>query len=431
MARCQDEHEISNADEADMSPVTQKYDVLIAGGSFVGLTLAIALARSSRGAIKVAVVDRTPLDTARDKGSDGRASALSAASRHLFESLGVWSHVADKAQPITGIDITDSQMQSLVRPALLHFDGELVDGEPAATMLENYVLRDALITRARETEGLTFLAPETVLDYTAHSHGVTAQLEHAGEVHASLLIAADGRRSALRKSAGIKTIGWSYPQAGIVATLGLEKPHGGRAIQHFMPSGPFAILPLQENRVSLVWTEERSRASEIVALPREEFLEQAKKRIGAKFGALSLISPGAAFPLDMHLARSFVADRVAIVGDAAHGVHPLAGQGLNIGLRDVASLAEVLVEASRLGLDLGSASELQKYERWRRFDSAFSALSMDSLNRLFTNDSAPLRAIRSLGLGLVDRAPALKRFFVREAAGLTGTVPKLLKGETI
>ncbi len=414
-----------------MSNEPQKYDVLIAGGSFVGLTLALALASAGRGALKIAVVDRTPLARARDRANDGRASALSAASTHLYQSLGIWQSVAKRAQPITGIDITESQMNALVRPTLLHFDGDLAGGEPAANMLENHVLRDALISKASETEGLTFLAPESVIDFDNHAHVVTARLEHGGNIEAALLVAADGRKSALRKRAGIKTIGWSYPQAGIVATLGLEKPHGGRAIQHFLPQGPFAILPLPENRVSLVWTEERARASEIVAMEDAEFLAEAKKRIGARFGALTLQGPRADFPLNMHLARAFVADRFALVGDAAHGVHPLAGQGLNIGLRDVAALAEVVIEAARLGLEPGSATVLQRYERWRRFDSAFSGLSMDALNRLFTNDNAPMRAIRSLGLGLVDRAPALKRFFVREAAGLTGTVPRLLKGETI
>jgi 2-octaprenyl-6-methoxyphenol hydroxylase len=246
-----------------------------------------------------------------------------------------------------------------------------------------------------------------------------------------LLVAADGRNSALRKSAGIKTIGWSYRQSGIIATLRLEKPHGGLAIQHFLPSGPFAILPLTGNRVSLVWTQESARARQVVAMDDEDFLIHAKKRIGARFGILEIAGPRAAFPLNMHLARSFVAARVALAGDAAHGVHPLAGQGLNIGLRDVAALTEVMVESSRLGLDLGSAPVLERYQRWRRFDSAFSALAMDRINSLFTNDSAPLRSIRSLGLGLVDRAPALKKFFVREAAGLTGTVPKLLRGEAI
>ncbi len=414
-----------------MTGEMQRYDVLIAGGSFVGLSLGIALARSSGGSLKIAVVDATPLEKARARGHDGRASALSAASKQLFQSLGVWEHVEAQAQPITGIDITDSQLGSLVRPTLLHFDGDLESGGQAAFMLENYVLRNALIDAARKIDGLTFLAPEKVLDFKATQHGVTAHLEGGGSVEAALLVAADGRESALRKAAGIKTIGWSYPQSGVIATLKLEKPHGGLAIQHFLPSGPFAILPLTGNRVSLVWTQERARAREVVAMKDEEFLSHAKKRIGARFGALEIAGPRAAFPLNMHLARSFVADRIALVGDAAHGVHPLAGQGLNIGLRDVAALTEVVVDAARLGLDLGSAQVLERYQRWRRFDSAFSALAMDRINKLFTSDSAPLRAIRSIGLGLVDRAPALKKFFVREASGLSGTVPKLLRGEAI
>ena len=414
-----------------MSQQTQRHDVLIAGGSFVGLSLAIALSRSSGGSLKIAVVDATPLERARDRGHDGRSSALSAASKQLFQSLDVWERVEAHVQPITGIDITDSQLGSLVRPTLLHFDGDLESGGAAAVMLENYVLRDALIEAARKIDGLTFLAPEKVLDYEASLHGVTARLEGGRSVEAALLVAADGRKSALRKAAGIKIIGWSYAQSGVIATLRLEKPHGGLAIQHFLPSGPFAILPLTQNRVSLVWTEGRARAREVVAMEDEDFLTHAKKRIGGRFGALEIAGPRAAFPLDMHLARSFVADRIALVGDAAHGVHPLAGQGLNIGLRDVAALTEVVVESARLGLDPGSAIVLQRYQRWRRFDSAFSALAMDRINSLFTNSSAPLRAIRSLGLGLVDRAPVLKKFFVREAAGLTGTVPKLLRGEAI
>ncbi|MFQ5626525.1 MAG: FAD-dependent monooxygenase, partial [Methyloligellaceae bacterium] len=402
----------------------KRFDVLIAGGSFVGLTQAIALAQASRGSLRVAVADRTPLETARARSNDGRASAHSAASKHLFSSLGIWSQVESQVQPITGIDITDTRLGSVVRPTLLHFDSVLPDGEPAAYMLENHRLRDALISRARETAGLTFLAPESVLGFQVDMQGVTARLERSGDVNAALLIAADGRKSALRKQAGIKTIGWSYPQAGIVVTLALEKPHQGRAIQHFLPAGPFALLPLPDNRASLVWTEARARAREIVALDDAEFLREADKRIGGRFGDLKLAGPRVAFPLDMHLARAFVSERLALVGDAAHGGHPLAGQGLNIGLRDVAALAEVVVEAARLGLDPGSAPVLERYQRWRRFDSAFSGLAMDALNRLFTYDNAPARAIRSLGLGLVDRTPILKRFFVREAAGLTGTIPR-------
>lgn len=414
-----------------MADVTQQYDVLVAGGSFVGLTLALALSRSSLGAMRVAVVDRTPPKSARAAENDGRATALSAASAHMFQSLGVWDDLSAHAEPFSEIDITDSGLEAVARPRLLHFDGELRDGEPAAYMLENHVLRGVLMACAEAAEGVTFMAPETVEDFSVGTGGVSSRLESGKSVQASLLVAADGRKSALRKKAGIGTVGWSYPQAGIVATLGIERLHQGRTVQHFLPQGPFAILPLKGNRVSLVWTEERGRAGEIVALSDVEFLTEARKRMGARYGTLSIAGPRAAFPLDMHMARAFAAERVALVGDAAHGVHPLAGQGLNIGLRDVAALAEVVIEAARLGLDVGSVEVLQRYERWRRFDSAFSGLAMDALNRLFSNDSAPLRALRSLGLGLVDRTPALKRFFVREAAGLTGTLPRLLKGQEI
>ncbi|MEM8743463.1 MAG: FAD-dependent monooxygenase [Pseudomonadota bacterium] len=416
------------ADE-DTEPNT--CDVLVAGGSFVGLTVALALSKSSRGALRVTVADRTLPETARAATNDGRATALSAASVHLFQSLGLWDDVKTNAQPFTEIDISDSRLDAIARPPLLHFDGALGDGEPAAYMVENHVLRSALMARVDAAQGVSFHAPETVEDFSVSSSGVVAQLGQGDQVKASLLVAADGRRSALRKMAGIKSIGWTYPQAGIAATIGIEKPHGGRAVQHFLPPGPFAILPLKGNRVSLVWTEARSRAQEIVALDDAEFLREAKKRMGGGYGALTIAGPRAAFPLDLHLARTFVADRIALVGDAAHGVHPLAGQGLNIGLRDVAALAEVVIEAARLGLDLGSVPVIERYQRWRRFDSAFSGLAMDSLNRLFSNDSAPLRSIRSLGLGLVDRAPPLKGFFVREAAGLTGNLPRLLKGQDI
>jgi 2-octaprenyl-6-methoxyphenol hydroxylase len=218
---------------------------------------------------------------------------------------------------------------------------------------------------------------------------------------------------------------------GIVTTVAHTKPHRGRAVQHFLPAGPFAILPLKGDRSSIVWSEQRERATAIMAGDDASFLAELSLRFGHQLGELSLAGPRQSFPLDLQIARSFVADRFVLIGDAAHAVHPLAGQGLNIGMRDVAALIEVLVEGARLGLDSGSAPLLERYERWRRFDSAFSALAMDGLNRLFSNDNAPLRLLRDLGLGLVDQAPELKRFFVREAAGLTGDVPKLLKGQEL
>jgi 2-octaprenyl-6-methoxyphenol hydroxylase len=244
-----------------------------------------------------------------------------------------------------------------------------------------------------------------------------------------LLVAADGRNSPLREAAGIGVVRWSYPQTGIVATVRLDRPHQGRAVQHFLPSGPFAVLPLTDDRACITWTEDAARASAILALDDAGFLAETEKRFGYRLGSISLAGPRASWPLDMHLARALVADRFALVGDAAHGVHPIAGQGLNLGLRDVAALTEVVADAARLGLDIGALTVLERYERWRRLDSALSAATFDALNRLFSNDSTPLRTARDFGLGLVERMPALKRFFVSEAAGLNGEVPRLLRGE--
>ncbi|MCG8562857.1 MAG: FAD-dependent monooxygenase [Hyphomicrobiales bacterium] len=406
-----------------------RFDAVVAGGSFVGLSLALALARCAPAGFRVAVVDRAPPRAAA--GSDGRASALSAASCRLLEVLDVWPRLADEAQPILDIDITDSRLTAPVRPLFLHFDTALERGAPAAYMVENARLGEALAAVAGETAGVTLLAPETVDGFDVDLHGVRVRLGGGGTLSGRLLVAADGRRSALRRRAGIKTIGWSYPQTGIVTTVAHEKPHEGRAVQHFLPAGPFAILPLRGDRASLVWSEERSAAERIMALDDEGFLAELTRRFGHKLGGLRLAGPRQAYPLDLHIARSFVADRLALVGDDAHGVHPLAGQGLNIGLRDVAALTEVVVEALRLGLDPGGAAVLARYERWRRFDSAFSAVAMDALNRLFSNDSEALRATRAFGLSVVDRLPPVKDFFVREAAGLTGDLPRLLRGEPV
>ncbi|HZJ13076.1 MAG TPA: FAD-dependent monooxygenase, partial [Methyloceanibacter sp.] len=244
-------------------------------------------------------------------------------------------------------------------------------------------------------------------------------------------LARTGKRSATRERAGLKCVGWSYAQIGIVTTVAHARPHQGKAVQHFLPSGPFAILPLTGNRSSIVWTEGEAQGEAIMALDEARFLDELTTRLGLRLGEIALAGPRQSFPLDMQIARSFVADRFALIGDAAHVVHPLAGQGLNIGMRDVAALAETIIDATRLGLDIGAAAQLERYQRWRRFDSAFSAAVMDGLNRLFSNDSTPLRTLRDLGLGLVDRAPGVKRFLVREAAGATGTVPTLLTGQRL
>lgn len=405
------------------------YDIAISGGSFVGLALALALARGGPG-LRLAVIDPVPPHEALSGERDGRASALTSASANLLKVIGVWDAVAPHAQPMRRIEITDSGLAKAVRPPLLQFDTELEPGAPAAHVVENVHLRQALDEAAARAQGVARIASGVAgLDRV----GSRARLGLASGEHitCTLAVAADGRRSLLRQLAGIRTVGWSYPQAGIVATLAHERPHDGLAVQHFLPAGPFAFLPLPGKRSSLVWSEDRDEARRVMALDDEAFLAEVARRFGGRFGRLSLAGPRGSWPLDLHMARAFVADRIALAGDAAHGVHPLAGQGLNIGLRDVAALAEVVVEAARLGLDFGAPAVLERYERWRRFDSALSAFAMDGMNRLFSSDAPGLRKARTFGLGLVDRAPALKRFFVAEAAGATGEVPRLLRGEAI
>ncbi len=360
---------------------------------------------------------------------DARGLALSAATKSLLDAVGLWTVLAPKAQAIRAIEITDSPLNASLRPHLLGFDEEMKAGDPGAYLVEAGDLQAAVQDAVAKEPAIDLFAPESVGDYAADGFGVSAHLAGGTTLQGRLLVAADGKRSKLRERARIKSIGWSYPQVGIVATVAHARPHGGKAVQHFLPAGPFAILPLTGNRSSIVWTEEAAKGQALMAAPEFEFTAELGRRFGHRLGAIALEAPPQSFPLEFQMARSFVADRLALVGDAAHAVHPLAGQGLNIGMRDVAALTETIIDTQRLGLDIGAGTTLERYQRWRRFDSAFSATVMDGLNRLFSNDSVPMRAIRDLGLGLVDRAPGLKRFLVREAAGATGDVPRLLKGE--
>jgi 2-octaprenyl-6-methoxyphenol hydroxylase len=407
---------------------TRSYNVIIAGGGFVGMTLALALVEAAPKGFRVALVDAESPDKSN---VDARASALSAASKGLLSVLGIWPELADGAEAITSIEITDSSLEASRRPHFLGFDDELKPGESGAYMIENDDLIRALKRAVSRQIAIEMFAPDSVTAFAATPADVQAKLASGGTLKAKLLVAADGKRSRLRDLAGIKCVGWSYPQAGIVTTVAHEKPHRGQAVQHFLPGGPFAMLPLKGNRCSIVWSEDKTTAEAIMAADEATFLAELKKRFGARLGDIALAGPRQSFPLEYQVARSFVGKRLALVGDAAHAVHPLAGQGLNIGLRDVAALTEIVVEGARLGLDIGATTLLERYERWRRFDSAFSATVMDGLNRLFSNDNAPLRALRDLGLGIVDNAPWLKRALVREAAGVSGTVPRLLKGERV
>jgi 2-octaprenyl-6-methoxyphenol hydroxylase len=408
-----------------MTQANAKIDILIAGGGFAGLALAIALRQGSDGALSVALVD-----PAMDRASgDPRASAIAAAARRLFETIGVWPAIADGAQPILDMVVTDSRLDHAMRPTFLTFDGEIAPGEPFAHMIENGPMIAALLGKARE-QGVD-LRPVAVTQFQHDPARVTAQLSDGASLSARLLVAADGARSVIREQAGIAVHGWDYDQAGIVTTIAHERPHNGRAEEHFLPAGPFAILPLTGHRSSIVWTESKADAARIVALSDAEFLAELEQRFGLHLGDLALAGPRRAFPLGLHVARSFIAERIALIGDAAHVIHPIAGQGLNMGLRDAAALAEAVIDAARLGIDVGAVSVLERYQRWRRFDTMAMGVATDSLNRLFSNNSDVLRLVRDMGLGLVDRMPNLKEFFIREAAGLTGDVPKLLKGEAL
>jgi 2-octaprenyl-6-methoxyphenol hydroxylase len=400
--------------------------IVIGGGAFAGLALALALRQGLGDDVAVIVAD--PALAVRPS-RDGRATAIVAACRRLMEAIGVWKDVASTAQPILDMVITDSKLDDATRPVFLTFAGQVEPGEPFAHMVENRFLIDAL-TKKAESAGVQLKAT-AVASYESRSEGIDVTLADGSTIEASLLVAADGARSKLRERAGIATHGWDYDQSGIVVTVGHERDHGGRAEEHFLPAGPFAILPLTGQRSSLVWTEKRSEAARIVALSDDEFHGELEQRFGLHLGEVKALDRPRAFPLSYFVARSFIAERLALVGDAAHVIHPIAGQGLNMGLKDVAALAEVVVDAARLGMDLGQTDVLERYQRWRRFDTMAMGVATNSLNVLFSNDIAPLRAVRDIGLGLVDRLPPLKEMFIRQAAGLTGEVPRLLKGEAL
>jgi 2-octaprenyl-6-methoxyphenol hydroxylase len=420
--------------------MTEHRRIAIAGGGFAGLALALALRKGLGTAFEIIVADPA-LGTRPSR--DPRASAIIAAGKNLFEALGVWGDIAPNAQPILDMIVTDSQLDDVVRPVFLTFAADAaatrakqqgnpatdVPAQPFAHMVENRFLIDALVG-ACEAQGVGLRAC-AVTGFENRTDAVSVALGDGATCDASLLVAADGGRSALRERAGIATHGWEYDQSGIVVAVAHECDHQGRAEEHFLPAGPFAILPLTGKRSSLVWTETRDEAERIVALPADEFHRELEKRFGLHLGELRAEGKPRAFPLGYFVARSFIAERLALVGDAAHVIHPIAGQGLNLGLKDVAALAEVVVDAVRIGLDPGQADVLERYQRWRRFDTMAMGVATNGLNLLFSNRSTLLRAVRDIGLGLVDRVPPLKDLLIKQAAGLSGEVTRLLRGETL
>lgn len=404
-----------------MASAAQTHDVLIVGGGPVGLTLALALVQSARG-IRVGLVDRRPLAVPRDN----RASAIAAGVRRVFEALGVWPAMAAQSQPITAMRITDSGVGDISRPLFLSFEGDVAPGEAFAHMVPNRVSGQVLLDAVGQQ--IEVIAPAEITSWQSDARSAQLVLADGRTLTAPLVVAADGAQSALRQMAGIGVVEHDYRQTGLVTTISHELPHDGVAYEHFRPAGPFASLPLTGNRSSLVWTESSTDAPRFLAMDKAALALEIEAVMGSTLGAVTVEDNLAGFPLRMRIARDFVAPRLALVGDAAHVVHPIAGQGLNLGLKDVAALAEVVIDTIRLGLDHGGDDALARYQSWRRLDTSAMAMVTDGMNRLFSNDTAPIRAVRDFGLGLVDRAGPIKAAMIRTAAGVSGNGPKLLSG---
>jgi len=417
-------------------------EVLIVGGGLVGLSLAVALADAG---IEVVVVDREDPGAQLGQGFDGRSAAIAQGSRQALEGIGLWRHLEAEAEPILDIRVSDGRVGAAASRLFLHYDHRDVDEGSLGFIIENRMIRRALHARSGALVALTRLAPAKLLGLKREAGRVAAEIsDEAGitRVTAQVAISAEGRDSTLRKRAGIGATKWDYGQSGIVCTVAHENPHGGVAHENFLPSGPFAMLPMTDgedgtdggggarvHRSSIVWTERQALVPAMMALDGRAFSAEIQRRFGDSLGALRAIGGRWAYPLSLIHAERYVDHRLALVGDAAHGIHPIAGQGLNLGLRDVAALAETLVDARRLGLDLGAADVLARYQRWRRFDNLMLIAATDSLNRLFSNDLAPVRLARDLGLAAVNRMPPLKKLFMRHAMGLVGDLPRLIRGE--
>ena len=427
----------------------RRVELAVVGGGLNGLTLGIACASAG---LEVAVIDREDPATMIGERFDGRTSAIAFGSMRVLDGIGVWRLIADKAEAIRDIRVADNSA-----PLFLHYDHREIGDDPMGWIVENRDLRRALHERARQLPGLQLLAPMKVTHWNdvslsvgpakagtrkakvldSRSHGNDGkgfgqlQLADGTVVRAELIAAADGKNSPLREAAGIKSVSWSYPQVGIVATVRHTKPHRGVAVEHFLPAGPFAILPMTDNRSSIVWTERAALAPTLLKLDDTAFHAELASRFGDFLGDISVEGPRWSYPLSFLHAETYVASRLVLVGEAAHVIHPIAGQGLNMGIRDIAALAECLIDGRRLGLDLGHATVLARYERWRRFDNVLLAAVTDGLNRLFSNSVPPLKLARDVGLAAIGEVPPLKHFFMRHAMGMVGDLPRLVKGEAL
>jgi 2-octaprenyl-6-methoxyphenol hydroxylase len=403
-------------------------DIVIVGGALNGSALALALAGAG---MTVTVVDPVPAAAQGADAFDGRGYALAVTSQRLLGAIGVWDRVGEHAQPLLEIKVSDGRAGEGPSPFVLEFDHAEIEEGPMGYMVEDRYLRRALAATLAENPAITMISGDRVVAQDVGPGAVTATLETGGALTASVLVGCDGRRSPSAERAGIKRTGWDYGQTALVCAISHERPHHGIAHQFFMPPGPLAILPLPGNQCSIVWTESHAEATRINALDDAQYLNVLRPRFGDFLGEIALAGARFTYPLNLTLANSFIAERVALVGDAAHGMHPIAGQGLNAGLKDIAALAEVLALARRRGEDIGRVDVLERYQQWRRFDVATLALATDGVNRLFSNDNSAVRLGRDIGLGVVNALPGLRRRFIREAAGLTGDLPKLLQGRAI
>ncbi|MGB0900914.1 UbiH/UbiF/VisC/COQ6 family ubiquinone biosynthesis hydroxylase [Halocynthiibacter sp.] len=403
-------------------------DILIAGGGLNGPSLALALAD---GGLNVTLVDAAPEGAREIRGFDGRCYALALASQRLFQAIGVWSLLDDNAQPILNVKVSDGRAGEGPGPFVMGFDHAEIEEGPTGYMVEDRFISRALREAVDKHPLITKVSGAKVISQYVDGAIVTVGLDTGDNLTTRLLVGADGRGSGVAQRAGIKRNGHSYHQTALVCSVEHQKPHNATAHQFFMPEGPLAILPLPGNHSSIVWSTSDAEAARISSLNDDNFMQELRPVFGDFLGEISLSGARFTYPLTLSLAEHFVADRLALIGDAAHGVHPVAGQGLNLGLRDVGALAEVLIEARRRGEDFAAIDVLARYEQWRRWDTTVMSAGMDSVVRLFSNDNPILRAARGIGLGVVNAMPSLRRNFIREAAGLTGDLPKLMQGRQI
>ena len=398
---------------------TKNFDVIVNGGGMVGMSLAVALARLG---VQVAVVDKVSLSQQLESAFDARVSAIAYGSKCILDSIGVWGFMAAKAEPIRDIRVVDGAI-----PFFLHYDHTEVGDAPLGYIVENRHIRAALQQAAARLPTLTLFEKQSPVSLERDDMSATLHLQDGQRLRCRLLVAADGKTSTLRSLAGIETLEWAYDQTAIVCTVAHQKPHNGLAQERFLPAGPFAVLPMQGNRSSLVWVEPKDRVDLYLGLSEGEFVQEIQERVGGYLGEIQTIGERFSYPLSLMHAKSYTSHRLALAGDAAHGMHPIAGQGVNLGFRDVAVLSELIGERFRLGLDIGGEDVLAAYQQWRRFDNISMLAVTDGLNRLFGINLLPVQLIRGLGLWAVGKMPPLKRFLMRHAMGLVGDLPKIIK----